>query len=300
MTISFRNYNNEPGISEDYFKVRDFIIRLGYSEFTYARWDWMITHGILRVDSIHKIGIWEDKKDIVGVATFDLHLGNTFCLTSPGYEQLKREMLIYSIDNLSDNDELVVVIQDTDKAFQDIAAENGFYATEDKESDAIFYLDKTPTDYNLPDGFRITSMKDTYDPYQYRRVLWKGFNHELNGEGEFIFKGMANVDLEMLRPNVDLELKIAVIEPEGNFVSYCGMWYDEKAGFAFIEPVATDPEYRGLGLGKAAVLEGIRRVGEKGAKIAIVGSSQQFYYSIGMRPFATSTLWRHKQLNNTI
>lgn len=300
MTISFRNYNNEPGISEDYFKVRDFIIRLGYSEFTYARWDWMITHCILRVDSIHKIGIWEDKKDIVGVATFDLHLGNAFCLTSPGYELLKREMLLYSIDNLSDNDELVVVIQDTDKAFQDIAAEHGFYATEDKESDAIFYLDKTPTDYNLPDGFRITSMKDTYDPYQYRRVLWKGFNHELNGEGEFIFKGMANVDLEMLRPNVDLELKIAVIEPEGNFVSYCGMWYDEKAGFAFIEPVATDPEYRGLGLGKAAVLEGIRRVGEKGAKIAIVGSSQQFYYSIGMRPFATSTLWRHKQLNNTI
>lgn len=300
MTISFRNYNNEPGISEDYFKVRDFIIRLGYSEFTYARWDWMITHGILRVDSIHKIGIWEDKKDIVGVATFDLHLGNAFYLTSPGYEQLKREMLLYSIDNLSDNDELVVVIQDTDKAFQDIAAEHGFYATEDKESDAIFYLDKTPTDYNLPDGFRITSMKDTYDPYQYRRVLWKGFNHELNGEGEFIFKGMANVDLEMLRPNVDLELKIAVIEPEGNFVSYCGMWYDEKAGFAFIEPVATDPEYRGLGLGKAAVLEGIRRVGEKGAKIAIVGSSQQFYYSIGMRPFATSTLWRHKQLNNII
>ena len=99
---------------------------------------------------------------------------------------------------------------------------------------------------------------------------------------------------EMLRPNVDLDLKIAVVSPEGNFVSYCGMWYDPEGGFALVEPVATDPDYRRMGLGKAAVLEGIRRVGRRGAKIAFVGSSQQFYYSIGFRPFATSTNWKKR------
>ncbi|ABX41900.1 GNAT family N-acetyltransferase [Lachnoclostridium phytofermentans] len=98
----------------------------------------------------------------------------------------------------------------------------------------------------------------------------------------------------MLRPNVDLDLKVAVVAPNGNFVSYCGMWFDKEAGYAVIEPVATDPQYRKMGLGKAAVLEGIRRVGEKGAKTALVGSSQQFYYSIGLRPYASSTLWRKK------
>jgi len=96
----------------------------------------------------------------------------------------------------------------------------------------------------------------------------------------------------MIRPNVDLKLKIAVVSPVGNFVSYCGMWYDPKVGYAVIEPVATDPQYRKMGLGRAVVLEGIRRVGELGAKTAIVGSSQQFYYSIGLRPFKTSTIWR--------
>ena len=49
-----------------------------------------------------------------------------------------------------------------------------------------------------------------------------------------------------------------------------------------------------MGLGKAVVLEGIRRVGELGAKTALVGSSQQFYYSIGLRPFSTATLWRKR------
>jgi ribosomal protein S18 acetylase RimI-like enzyme len=202
--------------------------------------------------------------------------------------------LQYASENLSKDGEFGVMIADTDLEFQDIAASLGFVATEEKESDAIFYLDKTSTAYNLPDGFHITSMKETYDLYQYGRVLWKGFNHELKGEGEF--QGSKEDDQErgeeMIRPNVDLSLKVAVVAPDGNFVSYCGMWYDPEAGYAVIEPVATDPDYRKMGLGKAAVLEGIRRVGELGAKTALVGSSQQFYYSIGLRPFSTTTLWR--------
>jgi len=55
-----------------------------------------------------------------------------------------------------------------------------------------------------------------------------------------------------------------------------------------------DYEKLKMGLGKAAVLEGIRRVGELGAKKVFVGSSQQFYYSIGMRPFATATMWKER------
>ena len=78
-----------------------------------------------------------------------------------------------------------------------------------------------------------------------------------------------------------------------HFVSYCGMWYDKEAGYAVIEPVATDPEFRRMGLGKAAVLEGIRRVGELGAKIILVGSSQQFYYSIGMQPYVSASVWKN-------
>lgn len=88
-----------------------------------------------------------------------------------------------------------------------------------------------------------------------------------------------------------MSLKVAVVAPDGNFVSYCGMWYDAAAGFAVVEPVATDPDYRKMGLGKAAVLEGIRRVEALGAKTALVGSSQQFYYSIGFMPYAKASEW---------
>ncbi|MBS4537368.1 GNAT family N-acetyltransferase [Clostridium sp. D2Q-11] len=296
MSIKFRNYTSKAGITDDYFKVRDFFINLGYREFTYARWDWMITHGYLDKNSVGKIGLWEDSNKIVGIATFDVQPGTAYCLSFPEYEYLKKDMLLYAKDNLFKDGKFGVVISDSDRYFQDIAAELGFVATEDKESDAIFYLDKTSTDYSLPEGFKITTMKDTYDLYQYYRVLWKGFNHELNGEGEFTFSKETEEEgnNQMKRPNVDLNLKVAVVAPDGNFVSYCGMWYDEEGDYAVIEPVATDPDYRKMGLGKAAVIEGIRRVGELGAKKILVGSSQQFYYNIGLRPFATATEWIHK------
>ncbi|MDF2987932.1 MAG: hypothetical protein K0R50_3442 [Eubacterium sp.] len=253
MSIQFRNYTNQAGITEDYHKVREFLVKLGYSEFTYARWDWMATHGWLDRSAVGRMGIWEDADRIVGTAVFDCHLGNAFCLALPEYSFLKKEMLLYSKNNLNKDDEFGIVISDTDSKFQDIAADLGFFGTEHKENDAIFYLDKTSKEYNLPEGFYITTMKDTYDLYQYGRVLWKGFNHELNGEGEFIFSKRQAANEEMMRPNADLSLKVAVVSPSGNFVSYCGMWYDKEAGFAVIEPVATDPDYRRMGLGKTVL-----------------------------------------------
>lgn len=294
--VQFRNYTTQAGITEDYFKVRAFLIELGNAEFTYVRWDWMTTHGYLDKSAVGKIGIWEVNENVVGVATFDCGLGQAFCLTLPQYSYLKEEMLIYSQEHLAKECEFTVAIADTDIDFQDMAANLGYVATEQKECDAVFYTDKTSLDYTLPQGFKVTSMAETYDAYQYQRVLWKGFNHEVNGEGKFQFSKEKEQDVEneMRRPNVDLNLKIAVVAPDGNFVSYCGLWYDPQAGYAVIEPLATDPDYRKMGLGKAAVLEGIKRVSQLGATKVFVGSSQQFYYSIGMRPYATATLWKKR------
>lgn len=294
--IIFRNYSNMCGITDDYFKVRDFFAERGYCEFTYARWDWMTTHSYLEKENISRIGLWEEHDRVVAVAAFDCQVGETFLVTLNGYEHLKQEMVVYAQKELNINENFCLVIPDTDTYFQRIAAQNGFVATPEKEFDSVFFPGENSLDYKLPDGFFITDMKRTFDLLQYERVLWKGFNHELDGEGLYdsMNKNGEELKSEMLRPNVDLELKIAVVTPEGNFAAYCGMWYDEKAGYAVIEPVATDPDYRKMGLGKAAVLEGIKRTHEMGAKFAVVGSSQQFYYCIGLRPFASSSKWRYK------
>ena len=291
--MKFRNYTPQPGITENYYKVREFLLNLGNTNFTYARWDWMTTHGYLDKSAVGKIGLWEEGRKLVGVATFDTQLGSTYILTDQMYDSFKKEMIVYAQQNLVKDNKFGIVIPDEDVNLQGIASQLGYVATEGKEHDAIFYIDKTPTNYTLPEGFTITSMKERYDLYQYYLVLWKGFNHELNGEGEFSFstEKEAEGNLQMKRPNVDLNLKIAVVAPNENLVSYCGMWYDPQVGYGVIEPVATDPEYRKMGLGKAAVLEGVKRVAKLGAKTVLVGSSQSFYYQIGMRPYKTATVW---------
>ncbi len=296
MSIVFRNYTSEPGITPDYRAVREMLLTIGYREFTYARWDWATTHGYLKTSEIGRMGLWTENGRAVGAALFDCVPGDSFLMCLPGYESLRREMLAYARENMrGENGGLRVVIPETDREYQALAAAAGLTPTPDTERDAALLIGQTSLDYALPAGYRITDMKETYDMYQYGRVLWKGFNHEMNGEGAYEDArriSWCGADGEMLRENVDLCLKIAAVAPDGNFCAYCGMWYEPRAGFAVVEPVATDPDHRRKGLGKAVVLEGIRRAAEMGARLAVVGSSQQFYYSIGMRPYATYNVWR--------
>ncbi|MEG2290336.1 MAG: GNAT family N-acetyltransferase [Clostridium sp.] len=294
MAVQFRNYTKQVGITEDYYKVRAFLIKLGYCEFTYARWDWMTTHGYLDKSALGKIGLWEDEGELVALASYDTTLGCGFCLTYEKYRWLKGKMLDYAKKNFIKDKYFRIVIQDKDIYFQDIAAKMGFVATTEKENDAVYYMDRQEISYDIPERFHITSMEESYDLFKYGQVLWKGFNHEIKGEGKYVYTEEEEQCLNnsMKRANVDLNLKIAMVAPNGDFVAYCGMWHDPSSGYAVIEPVATDPAYRKMGLGKAVVLEGIKRCGNMGAKQAFVGSSQQFYYSIGLVPYETSTLWK--------
>lgn len=293
MSIIYRNNGLFEDFGPDYTRVRDFLIRLDDSSFTYGRWDWMITHPMLNCAGLSKIGLWEERGKLVAAVLYDTQLGGAYICAENSYGYLKKDMLDYAADALGENGKFKALIKDTDRDFQQIAWNAGYVATEDKEADAVFCMEQQAMEYVLPDGFSIVSMADRYEPEQYECVLWRGFGHEERGEGppSVSKEKMEAVDKAMKRPNVDLSLKVAVVSPEGNFAAYCGMWYDNKTKTAVVEPVATDPAFRRMGLGKAAVLEGMKRCAMKGAKRAFVGSSQQFYYSIGFRPYVTSTFW---------
>ncbi|MDR2568673.1 MAG: GNAT family N-acetyltransferase [Oscillospiraceae bacterium] len=296
MPITYRNYNSFPLFGDDYHAVRDFLIRLDNHNYHFGRWDWMITHGYLDKDVLPKICIWEEKGEIVALATCDLGFGRAYLLASKKQRHLYEEMILKAKESLDKDGDFMVIIPDGDTKLQNTAARLGYEPTQEREFDAIYPINVENIRYTLPDGFKITSMADTYDLYKYGEVLWKGFDHEVNGEGPFVFKhdDLPEWKIGFERPNVNLDLKIAVVAPNGDFVSYCGMWQDNASQSVLVEPVATDPAYRKMGLGKAAVLEATRRCGLLGAKRAFVGSAQQFYYSIGFRPYATSTFWRQK------
>ena len=131
-------------------------------------------------------------------------------------------------------------------------------------------------EYSLPAGFSIREIRFPEDNLAYQTVIWKGFGHE--GDPAELEKMLAN---KILPPNRKSELCLEVVDEQGEFAAHCTCWYDVRTDYAYVEPVCTIPKYRGMGLGKAVVLEALQRCKALGAKWAFVISDQEFYKKLG-------------------
>ncbi|MDD3109930.1 MAG: hypothetical protein PHH32_04720, partial [Eubacteriales bacterium] len=138
MGISFRHYAGPAGMTEDYYRLRDFFLRRRGDDFPFGRWDWMITHGWLDHEALGRIGIWEDQGTVAGVATFDTQPGEGFICVMPGCESLRAQMVRYAAKNLSKDGKFSLLVWDGDLAFQQTAEDEGFIPTPDMDYDAAY------------------------------------------------------------------------------------------------------------------------------------------------------------------
>jgi predicted N-acetyltransferase YhbS len=139
----------------------------------------------------------------------------------------------------------------------------------------------------VPEGFQVLSLADENDLTKINHVLWRGFNHpgEPPKEEEEGRKKMQS------SPNFQKDLTIVVADPDGQFRSFSGFWYVPENKYGVIEPLATDPDFRRMGLARAGVWEGVRRCRDLGAEIIYVGSDLPFYLSLGFQVLYTSRAW---------
>ena len=254
-----------------------------------AVWEYAYTHPWFDEGSVSRIGIWEADGRIVAVATYELRLGEAFFHVRPGFEDLKPEMLDHAEANFPKEDgTLHVFVPDFDSAFEETVVARGYERLPpcDRPMLNLAIPDPFPP-APLAEGFRLTTLGEEFDLEKVHRVLHRGFDQPGEPPPE---------DLEAQRkmysgPSYRPELTVVAVAPDGGFVSYGGLWLDEVNRFAYVEPVATDPDYRRLGLGRAVVLDGIRRCGERGATVAYVGMDMPFYLSLGFRKLFTVNCW---------
>lgn len=85
----------------------------------------------------------------------------------------------------------------------------------------------------------------------------------------------------------DPELDIVLDTGDGSFASYCICWADAVSGVGSYEPVGTRPEWRGKGVAREVIYEGLGRLKAKGMRYARVGTAgfnapaQALYESCG-------------------
>ncbi|MCK4432857.1 MAG: GNAT family N-acetyltransferase, partial [Methanomicrobia archaeon] len=286
---------------KDFSKVSKFLIdtyRPGkVPNWLQPRWEYMIYHCVpthnMTENDLEKIGIWKDSGKVVGVAHFEDRYGEVYFQVHPHFTYLKEEMLEYAENTLFGKSEdgkksLTLFINDFDAEFETIAKRRGYAKDVQSPQYTSQYLITDPVpEITVLQGFSLKSLKEDNDLEKIHRVLWRGFNHP----GEPPEEEMESHKDVQSAPNFKKELTIVAEAPNGNFVSYCGMWYEPVNKISYVEPVATDPDYLLMGLGKVVVLEAIRRTKELGSTVAYVGSGQKFYESIGFKKIFACYPW---------
>lgn len=294
MTVSMRHV----AAPDDFQAISDFLYTLYQPDnrdgnWFQPMWEYATTHPWFDAQSVQRIGIWEDGGTIVGAALYESRLGEAFFQVRPAYEHLKPEMLAYAEQHLAGTTAggkryLKAYVNDFDAPFEAVVRSRGYAPEPDSHRPMTQFVIPHPfPPIHLPEGFRLKSLADDNDLVKVDRVIHRGFDHP----GEPPPAGIEDRKKMQSGPHFRHDLAIVVEAANGAFVAFGGLWFDPVNRFGYVEPVATDPDYRRMGLGTAAVLEGIRRCGALGATVAYVGNDLPFYLAMGFKPLFTLKCW---------
>ncbi|MBN2503898.1 MAG: hypothetical protein JXB20_00980 [Bacilli bacterium] len=284
MRYKFRNYR----LLVDFERVYKFL------QDTYSRgnmlpmaWEYAHTHPHFNYSQCHRFGIWEDEGNIVGVVNFEDDLGECFINSALDDSELIDAMIAYAEKEMSIQQEKthrLVVIAYHNSGIGKHLAKSGF--------DLVREYPITTFDYtklevpSIPDGFRIITLADENDIDKIHSVLWKGFDHGDQPDDDIDCRKQMQSG-----PHFKLDLTTVIVAPDGEYSCFCGMWVDEANGYSYVEPLATIPKYRKLGLAKAALMESMTSTKKYGAKYCY-GDVNPFYFQVGFEKVGTKEIWK--------
>jgi ribosomal protein S18 acetylase RimI-like enzyme len=120
---------------------------------------------------------------------------------------------------------------------------------------------KIPDDVQPPDGFHIRPLNGADEVDAYVEI------HQAVFESKNMTAEWRNRTLQ--RPEYIPDLDLVAVAPDGGLAAFCICWLakDDNGNVSGqIEPMGVHADFRKLGLGRAMVVEGLKRLSEKGAQ----------------------------------
>lgn len=292
MSIQYRRYK----LLSDFERISDFLrknfvkYQLGgnipqpYLEYAHA-------HPYFNHKLTHRFGIWEEHGDIIAAVCYEMDLGECFFLTKRAYEYFKVEMIDYAekefCKETDGTKQLQVRLHDYENDLRDALSRKG-YSKAGEEPITVFKYEHGFRERTLPDEFSIISLEDENEIQKIHNVLWKGFDHGDSPDDDL------DCRLQMQSaPNFRKDLTTIIKAPDGEYACFAGMWMDGVNDFAYLEPLATDPKYRKMGLATIAVTESMKRTKKCGAAYCY-GGANEFYFNIGFETVCHCEYWSKK------
>jgi len=289
MGITQRRYN----ILTDFTKVFNFLEEtynhdtlnsyLPPHYFEYAQ-----HHAKFNFASSHRIGLWEDNNALVGISMYEMQLGTAQIHAKDGYKHLLPEMLTWAEKEISVEKDgkqtLAVQVTDKEKNKIHLLTDNG-YKFSQSYAITIFRYTNPFVERKLPSGFSIIDGTEI-DWLKLKICFYRGFNHgdmPLDNNTDGVFKTHN-------APHSDPSLMTVIVAPDGEYACALDMWMDYRNKYAYLEPLATVPKYRRMGLATIALTEAMKKTVPLGAEYCF-GGGMEFYFQIGFEKVCDWESW---------
>ncbi|MFX0054301.1 MAG: GNAT family N-acetyltransferase [Promethearchaeota archaeon] len=292
MTINMRNYQWDKDFEEARsFLAKIYPIRTGYSNWIPSTLE-NVKFGPGGTEYLDEedeyLKIWESVgvKEIIAL-TYTKPSGECWVSIHPDYMEEFKGIVRWMEDqvgmmNRDESKELKIalVVDDDDEERIALVKELGFRRGESYGDKQVRPPDAPVPDYSMPEGYTIRHAVVEEDHAKYREVQKAVFRHIKDmSKSQLLLYSRASFYKE--------DLDIVAVDPKGNFAAFCTVRIDPLSRIAELEPVGTHPDHRKLGLGRAVICEGLRRV-EKYEPFAmvIIGAApsegaRRLYESVG-------------------
>lgn len=298
MTVAIRPYQHP----QDFSRLTTFLsqVRSDIANVHYLHTgdlSWQLFHMLAAYPPSDLIYIWEDSDGGVlgfvllyaayGGFELQLHPHERHHLLTPQTLQwIEQRFLTIPVRS--------TLVNDNDTAYITLLSEQGYTA-----SGTWDYMERSlqdlPVSLPLPYGFTVRSVAGDEEAPLRAAVLAAAFDAPSQPQRYQRFMHA----LGYVR-----DLDIVAVAPDGHFAAFAMSWVDRDSKVGQFEPVGTAPDERHQGLGRAVLVEGLRRMHQQGAERAIVvveaaeEAAVRLYQSVRFRK-QWSLTWYTKHYNWT-
>lgn len=306
MSLSMRRYQGE----QDYTAIREFLrdtfLLNGRGEINWHvgrldYWRWHCIQNCRDSPPVEEVTfIWETSNGDIAAVLNPEHIGEAWFQVHPDHRtrELEGEMLDVAEQHLAKVDDsgrriLKAIALENDDLRSGLLKERGYETCEGSEVHLRRDLATPLPIVNIPDTFTIRSLGGDDELPARSWASWRGFHPD---EPDDDYEGWEWYRNIQRMPLYRKELDIVAVTEDGTIASMTTVWYDEPTRSGYFEPVATVPEYRRKGLASAVILEGMRRLRELGADLALVGTgagmaAEELYLSIRFEEYLRTVPW---------
>jgi mycothiol synthase len=280
MRLNQRNYQTE----EDFWRIRNFLSDVFLQNdrrmycWTVMRWDYWRWHGIMNLGDGNlerDVYLWETEGQQIAAVLNPEERGQVFLQIHPAFKSpdLEEQMITlaeaYPRCPSQKGGHYIWIWSDAeDRQRQAILERHGFMpihqATEHQWRRS---LEQPIPERSLKGGYVIRPLGDEAELPSRSWASWRAFHpQEPDEKYNPDYSWYKNIQAAPLYRH---DLDLVAIAPTGEVAAFTTIWYEETTRTGYFEPVGTRPEHQRKGLGSALLCEGMRRLKDAGATLAI-------------------------------